>query len=425
MSDSKQTVFISYRRSVASFIARAIFMDLREHGYDAFMDVESIDSGQFDSIILNQIAARTHFVLILTPGSAERFANEGDWLRREVEHAMELKRNIVPVLAYGFTFATNEQYFTGKLADLPRYNALTVPHEFFDPAMEKLRTRFLRQSMQGTIQPVPDEEQQIAEQKIEKAVQESLNNSEPPGDDPRAQIVQDYTELIKLDPSNPNYYVDRGLALKDMGQIEQALADYSQAIALDPNHSGAYNNRGNAYYAQGEYEQAIADYNRALEIDPQNAYAFHNRGLAFKAQGGLEQALADFNKAIEIDDNYASALVSRGMLYSDQGDKDAALIDYGRALELDPTYAIGYNNRGNIFYGKQEYERALEDYNRAIEINPAYAHAHNNRANVYYVWGQMEEALAGYTRAIELQPGYLAAIEGRARTRKALLEKKR
>ena len=42
MSDADTTVFISYCCNVASFIARAVFMDLRFGGYDAFMDVESI-----------------------------------------------------------------------------------------------------------------------------------------------------------------------------------------------------------------------------------------------------------------------------------------------------------------------------------------------------------------------------------------------
>ena len=45
MPEEQKTVFISYRRKPASFIARAIFMDLRAHGYDVFMDVEDIDAG--------------------------------------------------------------------------------------------------------------------------------------------------------------------------------------------------------------------------------------------------------------------------------------------------------------------------------------------------------------------------------------------
>ena len=58
MPPEQKTVFISYRRKPAAYIARAIFMDLRAHGYDAFMDVEDIDAGEFGTIIDNQIKAR-------------------------------------------------------------------------------------------------------------------------------------------------------------------------------------------------------------------------------------------------------------------------------------------------------------------------------------------------------------------------------
>src|SRR5215510_15680856 len=136
------TVFLSYRRNVSSFIARAVFQDLCQHGYDVFMDVESIDSGQFDTIILAQIAARTHFLVILTHGTLEGCQEPHDWLRREIEYAMELGRNIVPILVNDFRFDDRVQtYLTGKLRALPRYNGLTLPHDYFDVAMERLRSR--------------------------------------------------------------------------------------------------------------------------------------------------------------------------------------------------------------------------------------------------------------------------------------------
>jgi hypothetical protein len=129
MPEEHKTVFISYRRNVASFIARAIFLDLRVNGYDVFMDVESIDSGTFDTIILNQIEARAHFVLILTPGTLDRVNEPEDWLRREIEYAMDKQRNIVPLFVSGFSFAGTEQYLTGKLAQLHRFNGVNVPHD--------------------------------------------------------------------------------------------------------------------------------------------------------------------------------------------------------------------------------------------------------------------------------------------------------
>ena len=138
MSDTAQTVFVSYRRSVSSFIARAVFNDLVHHGFDVFMDVESIDAGTFDIIIRSQIAARAHFLVILTPGSVERFMQPEDWLRREIEYAIDLQRNIIPVLVNGFSFDAHTAYFTGKLAEPRRYNAITLYHEYFDEAMARL-----------------------------------------------------------------------------------------------------------------------------------------------------------------------------------------------------------------------------------------------------------------------------------------------
>ncbi|HRF97930.1 MAG TPA: toll/interleukin-1 receptor domain-containing protein, partial [Aggregatilineales bacterium] len=71
MSKIEKTVFISYRRT-NSFHALAIYQALRARGYDVFIDYASIDSGKFDDIILNQIKARAHFIVILTPSALER-----------------------------------------------------------------------------------------------------------------------------------------------------------------------------------------------------------------------------------------------------------------------------------------------------------------------------------------------------------------
>src|SRR5215813_526683 len=98
-----KTVFISYRRTNI-YIARAVYQDLRANGYDVFLAFQSIDSGDFSQVILNQIAARAHFVLILTPSALERCVNSDDMLRLEIEHAIDLKRNFVPLIFEGFDY---------------------------------------------------------------------------------------------------------------------------------------------------------------------------------------------------------------------------------------------------------------------------------------------------------------------------------
>lgn len=168
MPDNAKTVFISYRRALSSMTARAIFQELRAKGYDVFMDVESIDSGNFDTIILRQIAARMHFILVLEPGSLDRTVKSGDWLRREIEEAIRLKRNIVPVLADGFTFDKASKTLPEKLSRLPSYNGVNLYHDYFVEAIDRLITRFLKPQADIGLQPLAAGEQQATAQQMSK-----------------------------------------------------------------------------------------------------------------------------------------------------------------------------------------------------------------------------------------------------------------
>ena len=141
MSDAEKTVFISYRRSTSKYIAAYIYQNLKHHDYDVFWDITGVDNGAFDSTILSQIAARMHFIVLIAPGSLKRCIEPDDWLRREIEHAMDVGRNIVPLLVEGFTFNSREskKYLTEKLANLSRYQGLEVPYSYLEEGMVRLR----------------------------------------------------------------------------------------------------------------------------------------------------------------------------------------------------------------------------------------------------------------------------------------------
>src|SRR5207344_3360744 len=99
------TVFISYRRTNIPWV-QAISQNLTLHGYDVFFDFSGIASGDFEQAILGNIKSRAHFLVLLTPSALERCAEPGDWLRREIETALETKRNVVPLMLEGFDFNT-------------------------------------------------------------------------------------------------------------------------------------------------------------------------------------------------------------------------------------------------------------------------------------------------------------------------------
>ncbi len=66
MERIEKTVFISYRRTNVPW-ALAIYQHLTHHGYDVFFDYTGIASGDFERVILGNIAARAHFLVLLLP----------------------------------------------------------------------------------------------------------------------------------------------------------------------------------------------------------------------------------------------------------------------------------------------------------------------------------------------------------------------
>lgn len=159
----EKTVFISYRR-VDRWPALAIFKDLTQHGYDVFIDYDGIASGDFERAIVDNIRARAHFIIVLTPTALNRCDDPTDWLRREIETALEARRNIVPLLLDGFRFEEPiaVQRLQGSLEALRRYQALKVPEDFFDPAMERLRSKHLSVAVDAVLHSASAHARQVA-----------------------------------------------------------------------------------------------------------------------------------------------------------------------------------------------------------------------------------------------------------------------
>jgi hypothetical protein len=142
---SGRSVFISYRRQLSWPTAELIRKDLIKHDCDVFLDTKNLDSGEFDQRILREITARKHFIVLLEPGSLDRICEPGDWLRREIAHALCHGRNIVPVTANGFEFRPDLE-LPPDVERLPSLQAVrvTTQSEYFNAAMKLLRKQFLK-----------------------------------------------------------------------------------------------------------------------------------------------------------------------------------------------------------------------------------------------------------------------------------------
>lgn len=317
MERIEKTVFISFRRTNISW-ALAIFQNLNQYGYDVFMDFSGIVSGDFESVILGNIKARAHFLVLLTPSALERCGEAGDWLRREIETAPESKRNIVPLMLEGFDFGSPKigSQLTGKLAALKRYNGLSIPPEYFLEAMGRLRDGFLNAPLTAVLHPASSPAQAAATE------QKAAADAAPP---------------VKEEELTAQQWFERGVNAVD---LDEQLRFYSEAIRLKPDYIEALNNRGIAHGDKGDFESAIKDFNEAIRLSPDDAVVFNNRGNTRGDMGDNEGALKDYAEAIRLRPNYASAFNHRGDTLRTTGDIEAALKDCDEALKLRPDYAV-------------------------------------------------------------------------------------
>lgn len=165
MARIEKTVFISYRRKDISW-ALAVYQYLTSQKYDVFFDFSSLSSGDFAQVIISNIKARAHFVLILTPTALDRCSEPGDWLRREIETAIDEKRNIIPLFFDDFSFGlpSVKEKLTGKLGEINRYNGLEIPSGYFMEAMERLSDRYLDVPLDAVIHPVSTQVRKVVKE---------------------------------------------------------------------------------------------------------------------------------------------------------------------------------------------------------------------------------------------------------------------
>jgi tetratricopeptide (TPR) repeat protein len=79
------------------------------------------------------------------------------------------------------------------------------------------------------------------------------------------QVIGDADEKAEV---RATAYIRRGLALTELGKLDEAMNDYNTGIDLDPNDALAYNNRAILWREKRDLDRAIADLTKAISIDP-------------------------------------------------------------------------------------------------------------------------------------------------------------
>jgi tetratricopeptide (TPR) repeat protein len=220
--------------------------------------------------------------------------------------------------------------------------------------------------------------------------------------------IQQLSEAIYKDTSNPAAWYKRGLALRRLKEDSLALQDLYRAARIDTNRAEYASAIGDILFDHKdlnnamkwmarairhnptdprarlkvaqlnlfmkEYPAAFLEINTVLRQDAYNPEAYFLKGLIYKEIKDTDKAISSFMTSINVAPDYKDAYIQLGVLYNEKG-SDLGAQYLNNAFRLDttdvfPIYAIGMN-----FQEKGQMEQAKAQYARCLQYDPQYADA--------------------------------------------------
>jgi len=155
------------------------------------------------------------------------------------------------------------------------------------------------------------------------------------------QSIAAIQKAIKLNRSDWSLYLFNGNSYAKLEKFAKSDNEFSTALKFSPNSPYVYHDRGFALTERGNYQQAISVFNKAIQISSDNAFilslSYSSRGYTLYLQGDFESALIDTNKALSINPSNNNAYYNRGLIYLAKGLNSAAKEDLARFIELCQT----------------------------------------------------------------------------------------
>jgi len=99
------------------------------------------------------------------------------------------------------------------------------------------------------------------------------------------QAVESYQQALELAPDWVDAHINLGVALYQMGRVEEARGEFAAAVQLDPLSGISRYNLGCVLEEQGRIDEAIGQLRRAARAMPAHADVHFNLALAYEKRG--------------------------------------------------------------------------------------------------------------------------------------------
>jgi tetratricopeptide (TPR) repeat protein len=206
------------------------------------------------------------------------------------------------------------------------------------------------------------------------------------------QAAQAYREMLTAEPDNSDLLHRLGLALRQSGDADGAVAAFRQAIALDPNDAGKYNNLSIALNSQHDYAAAISVYRQALQLDPQNPDISANLATLYEQTNRLAEAEKSAQLGLEVAPSHTTLRLIAA--------KCARRADHANDA-IPPLEALVTSHLDARMRRAVEFELG-RCYDRLKQPDRAFEHFARGNALTTVVWPELKTGARQYMAQLEL-----------------------
>ena len=128
------------------------------------------------------------------------------------------------------------------------------------------------------------------------------------------EAIVSYKRGIELEPGVPVAYLDLGISLAEVGDLDSAAGYFEKAVSMQPDDATVYYNVGAVFIRADRVDEAIEYLTRATALDPEAALA--HKALAFALVRNADSAAAavHLERYLEIEPEAADAVEMAALL---------------------------------------------------------------------------------------------------------------
>lgn len=143
------------------------------------------------------------------------------------------------------------------------------------------------------------------------------------------ESIKDFEKALSFEPTNEIFLFGLACAKREGGDMKGAFATYTRAIKINPSNADFWHNRGQIKRYAMDAEGARKDFEMAVRLGDYASQRFVDLCSHFGNARSFEENIT--NTVLNVDE-----IIQEGLTYKSQGNWQLALGSFSRAVQLYP-----------------------------------------------------------------------------------------